>query len=50
MTMISNPRIILQKKKFEPIIYETFSFSEAPKAHQLMETSEHIGKIIMTFS
>ena len=41
---------LFEEKKIKPIIYETFSFSEAPKAHQLMETSEHIGKIIMTFS
>jgi NADPH2:quinone reductase len=33
--------------KFKPVIYKTFQFSEADKAHELMESSEHIGKIIL---
>jgi len=31
----------------KPQIYKTFSLAEAAKAHQLMETSAHIGKIVL---
>jgi NADPH:quinone reductase len=29
-------------------VYRTFPFAEAPAAHRLMESSEHIGKIVLT--
>lgn len=32
----------------KPLIYKTFSFDEVVKAHELMEASKHIGKIILT--
>ncbi len=35
--------------KIKPVIYKAFPASEAPEAHKLMESSEHIGKIIITF-
>jgi len=31
----------------KPIIYESFPLAEASKAHELMESSEHIGKIVL---
>jgi len=31
----------------KPIVYKSFSFEEASKAHALMESSEHIGKIVL---
>ncbi len=31
-----------------PIIYRTFALAEAAAAHALMESSEHIGKIVLT--
>lgn len=31
-----------------PVIHATFSLSDASKAHELMETSGHIGKIVLT--
>jgi hypothetical protein len=31
-----------------PIIHATFPLAEAPAAHQLMESSSHIGKIVLT--
>lgn len=34
--------------KIRPIIYKTFPLEEAAKAHKLMESSEHIGKILLT--
>ena len=33
--------------QFKPIIYRTFPLSEAAKAQALMESSDHIGKIIL---
>jgi NADPH:quinone reductase-like Zn-dependent oxidoreductase len=32
----------------KPIVYKTFPLAEAAAAHQLMESSEHIGKIVLT--
>jgi putative PIG3 family NAD(P)H quinone oxidoreductase len=34
--------------KVKPIIYKTFPLREASAAHALMETSTHIGKIVLT--
>jgi NADPH2:quinone reductase len=33
--------------KFLPVIYKTFPMAEAAAAHQLMESSAHIGKIVL---
>jgi NADPH2:quinone reductase len=38
---------LLEKKKVKPVIYRTFPLKEAAAAHRLMETSEHIGKIVL---
>ena len=38
---------LLTSKKVKPYIYKTFPLNEAYKAHQLMESSDHIGKIIL---
>jgi NADPH2:quinone reductase len=35
--------------KVKPVIYKTFPFDDAASAHALMETSAHIGKIVLTF-
>ena len=34
--------------KVKPEIYRRFPLREAAAAHRLMETSEHIGKILLT--
>ena len=34
--------------KVKPVIYKTFPLREAASAHALMETSSHIGKIVLT--
>lgn len=39
---------LLISGKITPVINETFPLTEAAKAHQLMESSLHIGKIILT--
>lgn len=37
----------LSKKTIKPIIFKTFALKDASKAHKLMETSKHIGKIVL---
>ncbi len=38
---------LLDGGKIKPVIYETFALSDAAKAHTLMESSAHMGKIIL---
>jgi NADPH2:quinone reductase len=38
---------LLEKKTVRPVIYRTFPLTQAAEAHRLMETSEHIGKIVL---
>lgn len=40
---------LLASGKIKPVIYNVFPASEAPEAHRLMESSEHIGKIVLEF-
>jgi NADPH:quinone reductase len=40
---------LLASGKIKPVIYKTFSASEAAEAHQLMESSAHIGKIVISW-
>jgi NADPH:quinone reductase len=39
---------MLTAGKVKPVIYKTFPLKEAAAAHALMETSAHIGKIVLT--
>ena len=39
---------LLESEKIKPVIYQTFPFEEAARAHALMESSTHIGKIVLT--
>ncbi|OYV34123.1 MAG: NAD(P)H-quinone oxidoreductase [Rhodospirillales bacterium 20-64-7] len=39
----------LEAGLYAPIIHATFPLAEAARAHELMESSAHIGKIILTF-
>jgi NADPH2:quinone reductase len=41
---------LLDSGAVRPIIHGTFDFREADKAHALMETSTHTGKIILTIT
>ena len=34
--------------RIKPVVYKTFPLAEASEAHKLMETSQHIGKIVLT--
>ena len=38
---------LLSSGRIKPMVYRTFPLAEAAKAHALMETSEHIGKIVL---
>jgi NADPH:quinone reductase len=38
---------LLESRQVKPIIYRTFPLEQAAQAHALMETSTHIGKIIL---
>ena len=39
---------LLDSGAVKPIVYRTFPLAEAAEAHRLMESSEHIGKILLT--
>ena len=39
---------LLESKRIAPVIYKTFPLDEASEAHRLMESSNHIGKIVLT--
>jgi NADPH2:quinone reductase len=39
---------LLDYGQIRPIIHTTFRLTEAAQAHALMESSQHIGKIILT--
>jgi NADPH2:quinone reductase len=40
---------LLAAGKIKPVVYKVFAADEAPKAHELMESSEHMGKIVIQF-
>jgi NADPH2:quinone reductase len=40
---------LLKSEKIKPIVYKTFPFEQVSEAHHLMESSAHLGKIILTF-
>ncbi len=45
--LLKNVWPLLEAKKVRPIIHATFSLDNVQKAHELMETSTHIGKIML---
>ena len=38
---------LLESGKIKPVIFKTFSLDQAAQAHALMETSTHVGKIML---
>lgn len=38
---------LIETGKFKPVVYQTFPLHQADQAHQLMESSRHIGKIVL---
>ena len=41
---------LLESGAIKPVIYKTFAADAAAQAHALMESNQHIGKIILTWS
>jgi putative PIG3 family NAD(P)H quinone oxidoreductase len=39
---------LIEAGRVQPILYKTFPLAEAAAAHRLMESSAHIGKIVLT--
>ena len=39
---------LIEAGKIKPVIYKSFPLAQASEAHRLMETSTHIGKIVLT--
>ncbi|MDA1183294.1 MAG: NAD(P)H-quinone oxidoreductase [Acidobacteria bacterium] len=39
---------LLEDGRVKPVVYRTFPLADASAAHRLMESSEHIGKIVLT--
>jgi len=39
---------LIEAGKIKPEIYQTFPLEQAAEAHRLMETSQHIGKLVLT--
>jgi NADPH:quinone reductase len=39
---------LIDAGKIKPVIYKTFPLEQAAEAHRLMESSAHIGKIVLT--
>jgi NADPH2:quinone reductase len=39
---------LIEAGKIKPEIYQTFPLAQAADAHRLMESSQHIGKIVLT--
>lgn len=40
---------LLESGAVKPVIHSTFTAADAAKAHQLMESNQHIGKIVLTW-
>ncbi len=38
---------LLENRSVKPVVYKVFPLSSAPEAHDLMESSQHIGKIVL---
>jgi NADPH2:quinone reductase len=39
---------LIERGKIKPEIFKTFPLEQAAEAHRLMESSQHIGKIVLT--
>jgi len=40
---------LIERKAIQPVIHSTFPAADAAKAHELMESNQHVGKIVLTW-
>ena len=38
---------LIAEGKFKPVIHKTFNLTDAQDSHTLMETNQHIGKLLL---
>ena len=38
---------LIEAGRIKPVVYKTFPLAQASEAHKLMESSQHIGKIVL---
>ena len=46
--LLDNVWPLIEEQRIKPIVYKTFRLQNAGEAHQLMDSSAHIGKIVLT--
>jgi NADPH2:quinone reductase len=40
---------LLEQGRIRPVIHSTFAAQDASAAHALMESNQHVGKIVLTW-
>ena len=40
---------LIEQGQIKPVIHSTFAAQDASRAHALMESNQHIGKIVLTW-
>jgi NADPH2:quinone reductase len=45
--LIKNVWPLISSEKIKPVIHKTFLLNQASEGHTMMETSQHIGKIML---
>jgi NADPH2:quinone reductase len=40
---------LIESGRIKPVIHQVFPAAEAAQAHALMESSTHVGKIVLTW-
>jgi NADPH2:quinone reductase len=40
---------LIERTAIKPVIYKVFAAEDAAKAHALMESNQHVGKIVLTW-
>jgi NADPH2:quinone reductase len=39
---------LIERERIRPVVHATFPLADAARAHMLMESGQHIGKIVLT--
>ena len=39
---------LIESGRIKPVVFRTFPLAEASRAHELMESSQHVGKLVLT--